>query len=230
MSRKVSLATVLASLLVVSFAATGCASTIEGEEEEEEVAETEEAYTGRLAEMVRIGSSYPGAPRSWEQPPSEGIFGQNGYCGATAAANLLSWYGKNVSPRNAIDDGCWSYIGTRPITLARYLQNHHASLGCSLGRMSWNADALTGVRNSLREGRPLVVVFMTGRLEAHWVTIMGVRGRGDDPKLVVMSWGGFYTVQWSDFREAWRAGYSGPYPYIQCTKQSPLASNLRVDG
>jgi len=225
MSRN-ALSTLLASFLVVSFAVTGCAST---EEEEEEVSSGEEAYTGRLAELTYIGSSYAGAPRSWEQPDSEGIFGQYGYCGATAAANMVGWYGKSVSPRNAIDNGCWSYIGTRPVTLAKYLRTHHADLGCALGKMTWDADALTGVRNSLRVGKPLVVVFMTGGLNAHWVTIIGVQGAGDDPKLVVMSWGGFYTVQWSDFKDAWRSGYSGPYPYIQC-KQSPLASNLRVDG
>jgi hypothetical protein len=230
MSRARACARLGAIAIALLLSGSGCASTEEEEAVGEDVGEANEAYTGRVAEMKRIGRSYPGAPASWAQPDSDGTFDEKGYCGATAAANLLRWYQKDVSPDQAIADGCWSVIGTRPATLARYLQKHHASLGCALHKMDRDADALAGVRASLRAGKPLVVLFMTGYLNAHWVTIMAVEGRGPDPNLVVMSWAGFYRIKWSEFQAPWRAAYSGPYPHIQCSARSPLADKIRVDG
>jgi hypothetical protein len=218
---------------LVTLAASACTSADSTEtEEEDQVEGNAQAYSGVVPDMNVIGPSWNGAPASSAQPESEGVFGLEnfGYCGATAASNLLRWYGKEVTPRKAIDDGCWSWIGTRPKQLAYYLQSKHPELGCSLGKMTWNADALAGVRNGLRGGRPIVIVFMTGALNAHWVTIVGVEGTGPDPKIIVASWGKYYWVQWSKLQPAWRGSYNGPYPFVMCRDQSPHAGKLKVEG
>jgi hypothetical protein len=194
-------------------------------EEEDPVGQTDAAYTGPIASLTDTDAP-PGAPGSWDQPDSEGIVGQNGYCGATAAANLLHWYGKEVSPRQAIDGGCWSYIGTRPAQLGKYMKNTYPDLGCAYGTMDYDADALGNLRAALAVGRPVVVEFMTGSLNAHWVTVIGVRGAGEHPELVLMTWGRFVTAKWDDFKDAWRRAWGGYYPYVMCQAISPLKSAL----
>jgi hypothetical protein len=167
-----------------------------------------------------------GAPPPWDQPPSEGTFGQYGYCGATAAANLLLWYGRTVSPTRAIEDGCWSAIGTFPGDMAAYLKKHHASLDCYYQWMWPWSDALAGLRNALAVGRPVIVEFMTDTFNAHWVTVTGIRGGGDDPDVIVMSWGRYHKIRWSTLKSAWRNAYGGPYPYVMCNASSPRADAL----
>jgi len=194
----------------------------------EQMGSTESAYSGPIPDMVGI-SAPADAVASWAQPDSEGTFDQYGYCGATAASNLLRWYGKEVSPSSAIDDGCWSYIGTRAPTLAAYLKRHHSELGCSYETLGFYDDGLATLRQSLEAGRPVIVQFMTGSLNAHWVTVIGVQGAGDDPQIVVMSWAGFYTLQWSRLQDAWRRAWGGYYPHIVCDSVSPLATAIHVD-
>ena len=218
------------SVRVLTFVAcsiliAACATSTEVEDEP--IGESaESAYSGRLATLTQINRP-SGVVDSWSQPDSEGILGQNGYCGATAASNLLRWYGRDVSPRQAIDGGCWSYIGTRAPTLANYLREKQPDLGCWYGTMSWDADALTNLRTALAGGRPVVIQFMTGALNAHWVTVIGVRGAGADPTIVVMSWGGYYTTQWSDLQNAWRRAWGGYYPYVMCQGVSGHARALQ---
>jgi hypothetical protein len=90
----------LAALLYAFFVAACGAG--ESELPEEDVGAAAEAYSGTIATLVDTPAPR-GAPSSWSQPDSEGIVGQNGYCGATAASNLLGWYNLRVSPREAID-------------------------------------------------------------------------------------------------------------------------------
>jgi hypothetical protein len=181
----------------------------------EDVGRDEAAYTGRIPEMTEIDRP-PGAPDSWDQPDSEGWFNQYGYCGATAASNLLRVYGREVAPRTAIDDGAWSWIGTRPATLAAYLRRHHADLACALRTAPSAEAALSTLRERTATGTPVIVLFMTGRMNAHWVTVLGVDGTGDRARVLAMSWGSYYAITWSDLADAWRAGYGGPYPHIVC--------------
>jgi hypothetical protein len=215
----------IVALAACTLLTAACTTATDDSEEESAVGETSDAYTGRLATLEPT-SRPRGAPESWNQPDSEGVLGQNGYCGATAAANLLRWYGREVSPRQAINDGCWSYIGTRPSTLAAYLRNKHPDLDCRYGTMAWNADALQNLKNALAGGRPVVIEFMTGGLNAHWVTVIGVRGEGANTSLVVESWGGYYTVKWNDIQDAWRRAWGGYYPYIMCQGQTAHANVL----
>jgi hypothetical protein len=215
--------------LAAAFAVVlACLPACAVEDVDDPVESSEAAYSGKLAVMSEI-SAPPDAVGSWAQPESEGIFGQNGYCGATAASNLLRWYGKEVSPRQAINDGCWSYIGTRPSTLAAYLQNKHAELGCSYRTFSWDADALGALRAAIAAGHPVLIEFMTGQLDAHWVTVIGLRGPDQDPQLVVMSWASFYTLQWSEVMDAWRNAWGGYYPHIYCDAVSTRPAALRVE-
>jgi hypothetical protein len=211
----------------VTVAACGAtdATEEEGEDDTAEVA-ADSAYTGSLA-TLKDTPAPPGMPKSWAQPDSEGIFSQYGYCGATAAANLLGFYGKNVSPQQAIDGGCWSHIGTTASRLGKYMKAY-PELGCWNGRMAYDADALGNLRTALAGGRPVIVQFMTGKVEAHWVTIVGVRGEGDHPEVVMMTWGKYKTAKWDDFKDAWRRGWGGYYPYVMCQAASPMKSALFV--
>jgi len=211
--------------IAIAIAACGANDTT-GDDADNGEASTE-AYTGTIATLVRTPAP-PGMPGSWDQPDSEGILGQNGYCGATAAANLLHFYGKEVSPRQAIDAGCWSWVGTTATDLARYFKKSFPELGCYRGRMPWDADALQNLRNALAIGKPVAVQFMTGALNAHWVTVVGVHGEGEHPELVVMTWGHFAKVKWDDFKDAWRHAWGGYYPYVMCEAVSPNAKALFI--
>lgn len=196
-------------------ALTACTSEVD-----EPIAQGEAAYTGRIPDMTEVDRP-TGARDSWDQPDSQGWFDQYGYCGATAASNLLRVYGQEVSPQEAIDAGAWSWVGTRPATLAAYLRGHHADLECALRTATSDAAALALLREDAASGTPVVVLFMTGKLNAHWVTVIGVEGTGDDTKVLVMSWGSYYSIAWSDLGDAWRAAYSGPYPHIRCRPRVP---------
>jgi hypothetical protein len=213
----------LAAILYASFIAACGAS--ESELPEDDVEETTEAYSGTIATLVDTPTPR-GAPTSWAQPDSEGILGQNGYCGATAASNLLGWYNLRVSPREAIDGGCWSYIGTTASRLATYLRTTHPQLGCARGTLGFDDDALGALRGAIGSGHPVIVQFMTGSLNAHWVTVVGIRGAGSNPQLVVMTWGKFMTVRWADFQDSWRRAWGGYYPHVMCSAVSPRATAL----
>lgn len=214
----------LSSLLVVAIL-SACATTTD--DTSDPVDDTSSAYTGPIPDM--IGTTAPAdAVASWNQPDSEGYFDQYGYCGATAAANLLRWYGSETSPRDAIDNGCWSYIGTRAPTLAAYLKKAHPELGCQYKTLGFYDDAFATLRHALESGHPVVLEFMTGKLNAHWVTAIGIQSADHDPKIVVMSWGGYYTLEWSKLQDAWRRAWGGYYPYIACDATIANASALHV--
>lgn len=218
------------SIIAAAIALIACsASTNDGDDSVESHGgdnAAEEAITRAAVPMNKIERP-AGVPASWDQPPSEGSFGQYGYCGATAAANLLRWYDREVSPRQAIDDGCWSSVGTRPATLAAYFRKHHPELGCELTQVPGGADALSLLKYDLMLGRPTILLFMTGGLNAHWVTAIGVDAKGPNPNVLVESWGKYYAIPWAKLEPAWRAAYGGPYPHLTCEAKSPHASALR---
>lgn len=220
------------AVALLTTCAAACAATDEPAADDDEGAtgtsSSEAAFTGAIPSLTRTKRP-ASTPASWVQPASTGAFGQNGYCGATAAANLLRWYGREVSPSDTIRDGCWSYVGTRAQTLAAYFTNHQADLGCRYETLDYEANALAHLRATLASGRPVVLEFMTGALNAHWVTVIGVQGSGDDPQIVVMSWGDYYTARWSTLDHAWRNAWGGYYPHVVCNAVSPGAQALHVD-
>ncbi len=219
---------VLLPLIVCAVVLSAC--TTDSAADDDAVEQTEQAYSGPVPGLE--GTRAPrNAPSVWPQPPSEGLFGQYGYCGATAAANTLAWYGPRVSPRQAIDNGCWSAIGTTPSHLAQYMQNNHGDLGCSYERFDRNGDALGYLKSLLTAGRMVMIQYMVGRLNAHWVPVVGVRGRGTNTRLVVMSDGGYYTAEWEKMKEAWKNGWGGPFPHVVCNARvtGPRAQGLWVE-
>ena len=164
----------------------------------------------------------PGAPESWPQPPSDGIFGQWGYCGATAAANLLRWYGREVSPKEAIAKGCWSYLaGTFPGTLRDCINAIAPNLDCSLGNARARAP-LDDLRAHLQDGHPVIVLYMTGVFEAHWVVVTGVEGDDSDANVIAMSDAHYISLRWSELGRAWGLAYDGPFPTITCQAKTSL--------
>ena len=222
------------AVFVVTACAVACSaggdsdSDFAADDEAAQSSSNESAYTSALPQLrpVRPPTSWP---KVWAQPPSTGVVEQNGYCGATAAANLFRWYGVEVSPHAAIDRGCWSYVGTMAPTLGSFVERDQPELGCHYEKLSAQSDALAWVRSTLTEGKPIIVQFMTGELNAHWVTVVSVLGKGPDPKLIFTSWGRYYEAQWSVFAHAWRDAWGGPYPHVTCDKASPFGRVMRVD-
>lgn len=130
-----------------------------------------------------------------------------------------------MSPPDAIARGCRSYVGT----LGAFVERDQPDLGCRYEKLPIGSDALPWGRSTLAHGKPIVVEFMTGSLNAHWVTIVSELGKGADPKLIFTSWGRYYEARWSVFDDAWRDAWGGPYPHVTCTAASPFARVMRVD-
>jgi hypothetical protein len=219
--------------VVVTTCAVACSAGGDGDsdlaaDDAPNASSSESAFSGALPSLrpVKPLSSWP---KVWDQPASTGVVEQNGYCGAAAAANLFRWYGREVSPHDAIARGCWSYVGTMAETLGSFVERDQPDLGCRYEKLPGVSDPLAWVRSRLTEGKPIIVQFMTGGLNAHWVTVVGVFGKGADPKLILTSWGRYYEAQWSGFEDAWRNAWGGPFPHITCDAVSPFARVMRID-
>lgn len=172
--------------------------------------------------LVFENSPERGPVRSWPQPRSEGLFDRNSYCGATAVANLLGWYDIEKSPRTAINEGCWSVVGTTPATMHDYLQREHGDLGCVLSFVPSDRDPLETLRSLLFSGRPPIILFGTGGGVLHWAVVSGVRnGDGGDPWIEFMSWGAYKRVRWSALEPRWRRPLGLHHPFLACNKTSP---------
>jgi hypothetical protein len=198
------------STSLVALAVVGCSGAAETEAD----TSTSEAIAISIDEETAPRPK--GGPESWVQPPSDGYFGQWGYCGATAAANLFRWYGREVAPREAVDKGCWSYIaGTFPGTLRSCMNAIEPDLECALASASLT-DPLGTLRGELAGGHPVIILYMTGVVEAHWVVVTGIEGEGHDRKIVAMSDGRYIAMKWSQLAPAWGLAYDGPFPMISC--------------
>lgn len=205
-------------LLLVLLASTACAVP---EPDTEEAEGSSESALGGTAGNI----PYEAVPRSfpvqvWPQPPAEGIFGQNGYCGATAVANLLRLYRIEKSPRTAVDEGCWSLIGTTVSDMVAYLDDKHGDLGCSRRYVGAGRSALDVLREHLRSNRPTIVLFKDGRIVSHYVVVVGVTRDGSDPWVEYMDSGSYYRSRWSDLEPRWSSVYGMGYPMIACDRPS----------
>ena len=57
-----------------------------------------------------------------------------------------------------------------------------------------------------------------------------IEGRGDDAKVTVMSWGGYYTIRWGDLWDAWRAMQSvSAWQRLQLTQAFVFAQPTREE-
>jgi hypothetical protein len=207
------------ALLFVS----GCEASNEEIEDSEET--TGAIGSGSIREEV-VGRSFP--VRVWPQPPDEGWFGQYGYCGPTAVANLLRLHGIEKSPRTAIDQGCWSFIGTSPGVMVRYLQREHPSLDCDHRVVPGNANPLDVLRVLLDADHPPIILFGNGGLKSHWVVVTGVSVDKRGTWVEYMSEGDFVASRWTDLQPRWESVYGFRYPLIACAATSRFR-NFRVE-
>ena len=161
-----------------------------------------------------------GMPKPWDQPDSTGFFEERGKCGPTAVANLLRLYGQEVSPAQADQQGVHWVIGTRGITIRNWFEAKHPELGCTLEHPT---DGPAFLREHLAKGEPVLVWFNTaGSLSSHWVVAVGIDGSGAEERVVVMSWGRYYSIAMSKLDAAWRNVYWIRRPSIVCGVKTPL--------
>lgn len=219
----------LARLLACSLAAlplVACAAEEEQAAEEEEIpaeAQAGELRSAQLAEadMTKIPNP-PGMMRPWDQPDSTGWFGERGKCGQTALANLVGLYGVQLSPQEAEARGVYSVIGTRGTPIRNYLRDNHPGFGCSIQHPT---DGPGYLRSHIRSGHPVLVWFNTaGFYTSHWVPAVGIVGSGADERVIVMSWGRYYSIPMNKLEEAWRNVYGMRRPSIVCTRPTRLVS------
>jgi len=199
-----------------------CASTVD---EPDDVVQESEAALGPSGTIPfeDVPRSFPVRP--WEQPPDEGWFGQYGYCGPTAVANLLRLYGIEKSPRTAIDEGCWSYVGTTPGTMQRYLRREHGDLGCDR-RVVGGLDPLEVLRVLLDADHPPIVLFKNGRLMGHWVVVIGVSVDARGAWVEYMEDGAYHKSSWAELEPRWSSVYGMRYPLIACAAKARYRNYL----
>ncbi len=157
-----------------------------------------------------------GMPAVWDQPDSTGVFDERGKCGPTAVANLVRLYGIELSPEEADQEGVHWWIGTRGLSIRDWFEEKHPELGCTLEHPT---DGPAFLREHLANGQPVLVWFnMEGGLSSHWVTAVGVVG----DRVVVMSWGRYYTIPMAKLDAAWRNVYWIRRPSIVCASKTKL--------
>ena len=211
-----SLGSMLAGVMgLVLASVSGCAAPPEEDDSTIAADEASALTSPPLGEsdMVPIGKP-AGMPDVWGQPDAEGFLDARGKCGPTAVANVLRLYGIEVSPPEADRDGAHWYVGARDVDLLDYMQGHHAQLGCGIEHP---ANGGRFLRDSLATGRPVMIVFMFGNgLQSHWVAAVGRRGKGADEKIIVMSWGQYYTIPMAKLLASWRNVYGTRNTTVVC--------------
>jgi hypothetical protein len=161
-----------------------------------------------------------GMPNVWAQPDSSGFFEEGGKCGPTAVANLLRLYKIERSPTTLDAEGVHWVVGTRGITIRDWLDAHAPSLGCTLEHPT---DGPSFLHDHLAAGHPVLVWFnMQGGLASHWVTAVGIVASNTGPRVVVMSWGRYYSIDLAKLDAAWRNVYLIRRPSIVCAAKTKL--------
>lgn len=207
--------------LGLAAAGMGCAAD---SPEDDPVAEGEDALRGAsLAQGDMRAIPRPaGMPIPWSQPDSGGWFDERGKCGPTALANTLKLYWIDVSPEEADRAGVHWHIGTLGQNIEAYLDRRHPELRCELEHPR---DGAAFLRTELAAGHPVMVWYNTqNTLSSHWVTAVGVRGRGAEEDVVVMSWGRYYAIRMSKLVAAWRNVYGIRNPSVVCRDRTVLLS------
>lgn len=200
--------------------ASGCAGA-EDVEDETSAESADELRSAPLAtsDMRRVAQP-AGMPKPWDQPDSTGVFDERGKCGPTAVANTLRLYWIDVSPQEADRAGVHWVVGTMGRQIERYLDEHHPELGCSLEHPQ---DGAAFLRKKLAAGHPVMVWFNTsGSWSSHWVTAVGVVGKGADEDVIVMSWGRYYAIKMTKLVSAWRNVYGIRNPAVVCDERTQL--------
>lgn len=176
-------------------------------------ARAEKVPEPKLVPVAKPGSRWPDP---WEQPGGTLL---DGKCGLTAVSNMLRLYGKEVSPKS-IDKSTYRSWGPglRRDKFAEDMNRLSKSKSFE-SRAIKKGDALGTLRGHLDAGRPVAIMYMTGRVSAHWVVVCKVEADGS---LIVQSWGRYYRVAWSEIQGPWRRGYGGDYPHVVGKGPSPF--------
>ena len=137
---------------------------------------------------------------SWEQPPSEGIGGYYGYCGPTAAANLVTNIcGHRVTPMKFAEESFGLGPGTHPQTLSHALNE----LGCC---GEWSVcehdPSRVDVFQELQKNLPAAVMLNWTARSLHWITVMQVN-YSPSCEVIYNHWGGQATMDCNQFLERW---------------------------
>ena len=209
----------IAMVTVGLLGASGCADAEDVDDETSETADELRSEPLGMSDMRRIAQP-AGMPKPWDQPDSTGWFDERGKCGPTAVANTLRLYWIDVSPEEADRAGVHWAIGTMGRQIERYLVNHHPELGCSLEHPR---DGAAFLRSEIAAGHPVMVWFNTeGGWSSHWVTAVGVVGKGADEDVIVMSWGRYYAIKMTKLVSAWRNVYGIRHPAVVCDARTQL--------
>ena len=140
------------------------------------------------------------ATYSWEQPPSEGVGGYYGYCGPTAAANLVTNIcGHRITPMRFADESFGVGPGTSPNALSHALNE----IGCCGEWSVCKHNVLkVDVFQELQKNLPAAVMLNWSARSMHWITVMQVNYT---PRCQVIynHWGGQATMECNEFLERW---------------------------
>lgn len=158
------------------------------------------------------------APAAWEHPPASW---RDGKCGITGVSNLIRWYGEEKNPKDIdiYENRSWG-IGMRSGKFAEDCSKLTGKnfTACSIEK----GEPLDILKQHLKDGKPVAIMYMTGKTNAHWVVVTGIEEGKDGPSVQVETWGHYGKIKWSDLKYQWERGYGGPYPYVVGDEPSPL--------
>ena len=137
---------------------------------------------------------------SWEQPPSKGVGGYYGYCGPTAAANLVTnECGHRITPITfaAVSFG-WG-PGTSPRSLVRTLNQMGR---CGYWSLCGHDEGDFDVFRSLENNLPAATLMDWSIKGMHWVTVVAIH-REPRCEVVFNHWGRQEVLDCDTFIERW---------------------------
>lgn len=157
-----------------------------------------------------------GLPDAWSHPPTKSLLGisLDGKCGITGVSNMLRLYGIEKNPAE-IDKSEYRSVG--PGMRADKFADNLTELSKQkfTSKTIENGEKpLDVLKQNLKDGKPVAIMYMTGSTEAHWVVVTGVKEGKDGPELTLQSWGGYRSVPFKNIQQNWARGYGGPYPYV----------------
>lgn len=154
----------------------------------------------------------PDGTISWTQPGDLSTHAYNGRCGETAAANVASMLGQEISPQDVARITSDVTPGTLPSTLYNYVRDHVP--GTWKKGVSSSSEAVKHLELLLHNGRhraandrsPIIALLQTQGRSLHWVTVVDVENR---QTVVINQYGRQDRMSLSSFVKAWGFRNSG---------------------
>lgn len=172
--------------------------------------------------LHELGKTIDGMPGVWDHPPQKTFLGisLDGKCGVTGVSNMLRLYDIEKNPKDM--DGFWDRStgpGMRANNFAGLLTKYSGQK-FSAKTIENGENPLDVLKESLKDGKPVAIMYMMDNKNAHWVNVTAVKDGPNGPQLTVQSWGKYYNVDFKDIKANWKEGYGGPYPYVVGTEPS----------